>query len=257
MWAGEVLKRALSARGVELVPRWRIPRAPQTAYLKRLLETLGIDCVLDVGANVGQFRDYLRLEVGYQGMIVSFEPHPDCFAACKAASEADDKWEVFALALGEVVGKTEFHLMKDSQFSSFLQPDNALAPHYEGSNQIERVVSVDVARLDDLLPDLLSRLACQRPFLKLDTQGFEAEVLRGAAKVQAIIPALQAEVSNVPIYRNIRGMEATLADMREAGWRLGCLFPTNPDQFPTCVDFDGYFLRAEAPQHLAPGPSGP
>ena len=134
--------------------------------------------------------------------------------------------------------------MKDSQSSSFLEPDSAHTQRFDASNRVDRTVTDDVARLDDVLPELLKRLGFDRPLLKLDTQGFEPEVLRGAAAVSSRFVALQSEISNVPIYRGIRCMEATLRELHDAGWRLGCLFPTNPDQVPVCIDLDGYFLPA-------------
>ncbi|MBK9135259.1 MAG: FkbM family methyltransferase [Betaproteobacteria bacterium] len=238
-----MLKAILDAAGVELVAKWRIPRASQTAYLSRLLRTLGVDCVLDVGANIGQYREYLRSHVGFKGPIISFEPHPECLAVCRQSMSSDSLWHVMPYALGAQAGKMDFHLTKDSQFSSFLEPENSATPQFESTNKVDRTVTVDVVPLDDVLPGLMRQLRVGRPFLKLDTQGFDLEVLKGASSSLSSIPALQTEISNLPIYKNISSMEAAFRQLREWGWQLGCMFPTNPEQFPVSVDFDTYFLR--------------
>jgi hypothetical protein len=65
----------LAARlGHAVVPNWRMPRRSSAEYLKRFFDWLRIELVLDVGANFGQFRDYLRREVGYTWKLISWEP---------------------------------------------------------------------------------------------------------------------------------------------------------------------------------------
>jgi hypothetical protein len=86
--ASRVLNRVLGAGGLELMPKWRVPRAPQTAYLRRLLDERRVDGVLDVAANRGQFRDYLREQVGYTGWIVSFVPHPSALRPARRRAPA-------------------------------------------------------------------------------------------------------------------------------------------------------------------------
>jgi hypothetical protein len=58
--------------------------------LRRFLQTLQIDCVVDVGANNGQYADLVR-SIGYRGPIVSFEPIPELAKALTARSASDGK----------------------------------------------------------------------------------------------------------------------------------------------------------------------
>lgn len=230
--------------GLTLIAKWRFPRVHQTAYLKRLLTDFEVDCVFDVGANIGQYRDYLRAHVGYKGWIVSFEPHPDCFAACQQLLSTDPKWKIMPLALGSEGGVVDFHLAKDTQFSSFLQPDNSQTPQYAVSNIVEKTVSVQVRSLDDVYPPLKDELGFMRPFLKLDTQGFDLKVMAGGVISAGNFVGLQTEISNVPIYSEIPDFNETLSEFRRLRWQLATVFPSNPEQFPVMVDFDAYFVHA-------------
>lgn len=60
--------------GYDIVPLRETHERDFALHLGQLLSKLEIDCVLDVGANVGQYRDFLRDQVLYRGTIVSFEP---------------------------------------------------------------------------------------------------------------------------------------------------------------------------------------
>ena len=91
----EQLKRlALPAIFRRLNPHWH-----QLAYLSKVLQSLRTDCVLDVGANAGQFALQLR-SLGYTGLILSFEPDPQVFKELKQHSDGDARWHAFNLALG-------------------------------------------------------------------------------------------------------------------------------------------------------------
>ena len=61
--------------GYEIIPSWGLEHdAPLARHLATLFQKLNIRCVLDVGANIGQYREFLRHQVGYDGLIISFEP---------------------------------------------------------------------------------------------------------------------------------------------------------------------------------------
>ena len=92
---------ALTTRfGYPMMPRWRLRRLEESAHLASLLNLLRVDCVLDVGANIGQYHEFLRVHVGYEGHIVSFEPIAEMYEGLQAAAAQDDKWTVHRLALG-------------------------------------------------------------------------------------------------------------------------------------------------------------
>ncbi|MCG8613062.1 MAG: hypothetical protein MI864_21340, partial [Pseudomonadales bacterium] len=78
--------------GLCVIAKWRLDSLLLENRLRRILFEYEIDCVLDVGANVGQYRDFLRNRVGYQGPIISFEPDPENVARLKQLSAKDPKW---------------------------------------------------------------------------------------------------------------------------------------------------------------------
>ena len=67
------------------------------------IENRGINLVLDVGANTGQFGRSLRNR-GYAGRIISFEPVKEAFTALENAARGDDLWTTSNLALARRAG---------------------------------------------------------------------------------------------------------------------------------------------------------
>ena len=81
----EVLRRF----GYEVVPSKHVESHTFIRHLTQLFDKLQIQCVLDVGANRGQYRQLLRERVGYEGLIISFEPLAQNIASLRAQAEAD------------------------------------------------------------------------------------------------------------------------------------------------------------------------
>ena len=52
---------------------WQLKKYPESPLKRRMriLETRGIDLILDVGANIGQYGEHMR-ELGYGEKIISF-----------------------------------------------------------------------------------------------------------------------------------------------------------------------------------------
>src|SRR2546423_8564507 len=64
-----------------------------------LMKKSGIDLVIDVGANQGQFARTMRDQLSYRGRIVSFEPLTNAFAALRRAAAGDPSWICYNIAL--------------------------------------------------------------------------------------------------------------------------------------------------------------
>jgi len=104
--------------------------------LERFLTAFLVDCVFDVGANVGQYATRLR-ELGFKGLIVSFEPNPDIGSTLRARAARDEKWIVEELALDEKSRLLTFNIMNSPEFSSLHEPDHTNTTKFIDLNAVE------------------------------------------------------------------------------------------------------------------------
>lgn len=211
-------------------------------HLRGLLQALQINCVLDVGANVGQYALNLR-DLDYTGHIVSFEPVPELFNHLKRMARGDARWHVLPYALGERDCAAELNVTRDSQFSSLLKPNRTAEQLFGGLVAGARTVNVEVRRLDGLLDAVLAHIDNPRVFLKMDTQGNDLAVFVGLGSRVDDVTALQSEVSLLPIYESMpTAFDAIPAYMRH-GFAVTGLFPINRDDLGRVIDYDCVMSR--------------
>lgn len=182
--------------------------------LHTYLRNYSIDCVLDVGANVGQYANEIR-KFGYDGQIISFEPLTSAFEELKTRSSNDSHWSVHNYAFGDKDENLEINISKASSTSSFLPILN------EGeldNTNITYVSSetVPVYRLDTRFDELTAGF--NRTYLKIDTQGFEDPVLQGAVESLEKLTGVQIEVSLSKIYSGEVFIETIIDFMRKHGF---------------------------------------
>jgi FkbM family methyltransferase len=233
-----LLRRAVRAAGYELIPSWRFPHLGLATHLRDLFTRLAIDCVLDVGANRGQYGSFLRREVGYTGYMASFEPQSAALPELRARAGRDALWRTFGVALGSQTRQLPLNVMQESAFTSFLAPDLSAVPTLAGLNSVVRVEMVQVRRLDEVMDEVRGGSGCHSIYLKLDTQGYDLEVLKGASATLASIAALQTEVSVLPIYRHMPNWLTSLRILKEHSFDVTGLFPVSQDPALRVVEFD-------------------
>lgn len=174
------------------------PKSHRLARRKQILEFYHIDTVLDVGANSGQFARQLRdYKIGYTGRILSFEPLSTAFKLLKANAENDPAWEVFHCAIGDIEEKGEINIAGNSDSSSLL---NMLPSHLKSAPHSKYIGKeiIDIKTLDSFFGDVCK--SSKNIYMKIDTQGFENKVLKGAENSLAHINTVQMEMSLVPLY---------------------------------------------------------
>ncbi len=211
--------------------------------LRRFIAHFSIDCVIDVGANAGQYATMLRRDVGFRGVILSFEPNPDVCAKLEQIAGRDSNWHVYNIALSDRDGEAEFNIMAADQLSSLNVPDDELEPIFAQRNRITRTVRVPCARLDSLLPDLEAAQDARAFLLKMDTQGHDAQVCSGASKALPHMIGVQTELSVRPLYAGATDYRTMIALLAEAGFVPNAMFANNKGHFPLLVELDGLFLR--------------
>jgi len=194
----------------------RLPQAPldrvnELSFLRDLLLQLKIDCVLDVGANRGQFARELR-GIGYDGLIISFEPISSEFLALKEQFKNDPKWNGYQTALGSRDESLSITIPRLTVMSSLLESTVAETG--------ARKEFVKVRRLDNMMPSLLKDLESPNIFLKIDTQGYDLEVFRGTSGCIDKIQGIQSELSIQPLYKNMPHYLEVLEAYEAAGFDM-------------------------------------
>ena len=233
------LKRLLAPPILDAIrPEW-----PKKKFLRDLLHRQGADCELDVGANEGQYAAELRT-LGFTGQIVSFEPDPQVFAQLQEASARDDKWAVLNEALGSTEGKLSLNVMAHSVFNSFRDPVANPALGFDYGNRVVDVIEVPVHRLDSRLDDLSAEYRFSRPYLKIDTQGWDLEVLRGTKHAWPQLVGLQCEASVDALYEGVPNLHESIETCRRAGFHLAGVFPVHPGA-PRVSELDCFFTKTQ------------
>jgi FkbM family methyltransferase len=246
------LKRLCRRLGVDLV---RYP-PPESfgRHLTEILALLQVNLILDVGAHFGEFGELLR-DVGYAGVIVSFEPIDENYRELMKRTKHDRRWYAYKLALGDQDGTATINVMQATVFSSFLQPNEYSEARFGSQNTAARQELVQVARLDSIYRRVVAGIDCPRPFLKLDTQGWDTTVIAGAAGVLDEMVGLQTEVSVKPIYDGMPSYLDVLPRMQAAGFDIVGLYPVSWEAGThAAIEFDCLLARAQPEDRSWPVP---
>lgn len=193
----KLVKRWFRSRGYE-VRKLSLGELDDVTRLVSLCEARDINTFLDVGANQGQFATDLRV-AGFGGRIISFEPLSQAHARLADRAASDPNWVVGPrIAIGREEGECSINVSANSFSSSLLdmkEIHSACAPSsgYVGKEKI--TVKPLPAALESLAVPPSERLA-----LKIDTQGYEAEVIAGAEALLLNVDVLFTELSLVPLY---------------------------------------------------------
>jgi FkbM family methyltransferase len=229
--------------GVEVVPT-QADSNLLGMHLKLLFSELRISCVLDVGARCGDYGLWLRRN-GYRGDIISFEPIQDSFEDLAAIAARDPKWHCCNYALGTEDNDVSINVSKHTQFSSFRQPNTAATALFGGAPEVQRSEKVKIRRLDSILDTLPAKIS-NRTYLKLDTQGWDLEVLDGAHRTLDYIVALQTEVAVQPIYEEMPLMQDSLSAIAKRGFIPSGFFPVTLDSAMALIEFDLVAVRSNS-----------
>lgn len=238
------LRRSLTAHDQPIPgPLLDLPDRALRQHLRRVFAKAGVNCVIDAGARHGEYGLLLRHN-GYRGRIISFEPVARSYARLSERAVRDPNWVAVNAALGSEDGTAEINVTADSYLASFLQPSAFGQQEFGslGGTTIESVETVTVQRLDTAWPTVAVEDA--RVYLKMDTQGWDLEVLAGASGMLAHVVAVQSEVAVQPIYD---GQETTYTTMIERlaglGFGLSGLYPVSHDRDLRVVEFDCIAIR--------------
>ncbi len=228
--------------GYELIKKRKLNDTLEQ-HLSNVLSREKVNLIIDVGANVGQYARSLRLH-GYAGKIESFEPLRDAYEELRSQSNLDPNWRSYRLALGSENRIATMRRYAASEFSSMLAVNAFARERFKWRTESGGSEDVQMTTLSDLWPEITKFVDDPRALLKLDTQGFDLEVLAGTGGALDDIVAIQAEISLKSIYQGAPRYLDALAEFERHGFEVTGMYAVSRDKKSLAiVEYDCVMTR--------------
>jgi FkbM family methyltransferase len=183
--------------------------------------------LVDVGARGGLKRDWQAARPHLR--VVGFEPEQREFEKLAQTTPGDNSTRLLNVALHSVAGPLQFHVARDRGLSSIFEPNRRFLDVFPDSARFDTTDTQQVAA-DTLDNVLRAHGIADADFIKVDTQGSELFVLRGAAgTLTSSMVGVEVEVEFTPIYTGqplfadvdsyMRGLGYMLFDLRPCYWK--------------------------------------
>jgi FkbM family methyltransferase len=223
---------------------WRPVRYGVAAAIEHvpLLRHRKFATILDAGANKGQFALVARAH-NPAARVYAFEPMAKASAIFSTVFSADINTTMIRSALGSTRETTIMNVSGRADSSSLLPIGSLQSDTFPGTAAIGQE-TISVQRLDDLAP-ALEILA--PALLKIDVQGFELELLKGATQSLAKFSDIYVELSFVPFYDGQPLAAEVIAWLGQHDFALQGIYNFTPDRNGLSAQADFHFIR-KSPQ---------
>ncbi|MFT5421864.1 MAG: FkbM family methyltransferase [Candidatus Endobugula sp.] len=228
-------KKISAALKFKLIKNKKHPTA--NTHLINLINHYNIDLVLDVGANNGGFGTALRTE-GYKGDIHSFEPVSKTHHELTKITAQDAKWQVHKLALGETCSEQSINVTESSDLASFLDASEFGKHVYKQNLTVAHQEIVTVSTVDEFLANEIDDLKERKIFLKMDTQGYDTYVIKGASASMNLICCVLSEISFFPLYEGMPHYLESLNTYENLGLAVTGLYPISRKKDLSVIEMD-------------------
>lgn len=231
---------------------WRLLAHPEYRRALRFLVAASVEhdrtplahdylTVLDVGANRGQFA-LVAARRFPQASLVCFEPQDGARRTLGRVLATHPRHRVVPTAVAASAGSSLFHVTKADDSSSLL-PSTAYQVDLFPGTQVVGTLRVPTERLDVLV----SPASLTAPvLLKIDVQGTEMEVLRGAEGLLAAIDTVLVECSFVQLYEGQAVADEVIRMLHAHGFGLTSVVAPTTDATGQLVQADFIFERCDA-----------
>ena len=186
---------------------------------KKLLEYHDINKIIDVGANSGQFA-HQTFDLNFKGEIISFEPIKEVYEKLEKNAKKHVNWKVNNYALGSRTEEMEINVSENTFSSSLLK----IMPNHLNSAPESKFIGTEkikIETLDNIMYQLVD--TGDNVLLKIDVQGYEKEVIKGALNSLDKIKGIQLEMSIDELYKGETLFKDMLIYIERLGFKLHSL----------------------------------
>lgn len=235
------VKSSMETAGVS-ISRYPPPDSYER-HLQEYFRQMQINCVLDVGAYDGRSAAGLRA-AGFKGLIISFEPVPASWQQLQKTMGNDPLWVGQPFGLSSASRKTVINTYDRGVFNSLLTLKADAEDAYSLDKLQHGQVEIELRRLDEIMDGLIAKVSSPNVFVKIDTQGHDVDVIRGAAGCLSKITGFQSEVPAVQIYEGMPSMTEALEFYQSCGFVPIGFYPVNTfNSARISPEFDVLFTR--------------
>jgi FkbM family methyltransferase len=158
-----------------------------------------INTIVDVGAYLGRVSQALKYLLP-DAKVFAFDPVEENYAAIKKTLGGSNGVTVEKAVVSDKEGKLQFYKHVAPQTSSLLKMEYS----YEKQFPLSKIIDVKSVTLDNYFQNLPLK---GKVFLKIDTQGSEISVLKGADNFLKKVSVIHIEVSFEKSYRKQSSFE--------------------------------------------------
>jgi FkbM family methyltransferase len=201
--------------------------------------------VIDVGANTGQTIDSI-LSINPASEIYSFEPTPALVGGLKERYRDHKNVRIIDIALSDTKGEMDFYTSEFSPTNSLLEPNTKLYAELDSyltkTLSDSRKVKVKVDTFDAWYKE--NGISKQIDLLKIDTQGTEYEVLKGAIQnLKSNVKAVSIELQFLQFYKESKPFYESMKILYENGFVLFSLYENSKRPNNQLVESNGLFIN--------------
>ncbi|MBX3048634.1 MAG: FkbM family methyltransferase [Anaerolineales bacterium] len=212
-----------------------VPSVEHTKVLQGLPE---IKCVVDVGANRGQFA-LLARKFWPNAILFSFEPLSEPVELFRKIFYGDGRAHIYLNAIGTAKGNMLMHVSKADDSSSLLPITDLQAEIFPGTEEREQ-------REVRVLPlgAVLTSAQIEKPaLLKIDVQGSELNAINGSQTLIQCFEYLYVECSFMELYEGQATVNQVFLTILKEGFSLISIHNLTHDKFGRAIQADFLFKR--------------
>jgi len=199
-----------------------------------------IRTVIDIGANTGQFVLFIK-DIVPDATVYAFEPVSEVFEKLKK-NITDPKVFLYQYALGAENTEADINVNTFNPSSSLLELANSHIANYEFARK-SHTERIQVRRADDVLREVLLD---NDILVKIDVQGYEDKVLKGAREVLAKAKIVICEICYEELYKNQELFHTLYTTLSEMGYRYaGNLEQYYNNETGIPLYADGIFIKED------------
>jgi FkbM family methyltransferase len=181
---------------------------------------------------------------------LSFEPSKKSFEILSKVSSGDERWKIYPLGLGDKKTSEKINIFESSDFNSLLQPSDTGKATFKSKFKQLHSESIDIETLNGVLTP--HGLKGRRIFLKMDTQGYDLNVFKGASKHYSNIACLLTEISLQQIYQKMSDYHETLSFYESKGFAVSGLYPVSRQKDSSVIEMDCFMINTQFKQKNSP-----